>query len=90
MRTPAAWCENVVIAEGGPVNHVALGYDWDIWSLTWLMRTRCIKRPTKATWAAGRGAAVRSVAYKKEFNDPGWAPRGQYRALKQFIMNWNN
>lgn len=27
---------------------------------------------------------------QEEFSDPGWAPRGQYRALKQFIMNWNN
>ena len=38
-------------------------------------------------WARG-GCTVRSL--QQEFNDPGWAQRGQYRALKQFIMNWNN
>lgn len=26
----------------------------------------------------------------REFRDPAWAGRGQYRSLKQFIMNWNN
>ena len=25
-----------------------------------------------------------------EFADPAWAARGKYRALLQFIMNWNN
>lgn len=26
----------------------------------------------------------------REFADPAWLHRGQHRALKQFIMNWNN
>ena len=38
-------------------------------------------------WARG-GCTVRGL--QREFNDPGWALRGQYRVLKQFIMNWNN
>lgn len=38
-------------------------------------------------WARG-GLTVTGLL--KEFRDPGWAVRGQYRALKQFIMNWNN
>ena len=50
----------VFIADG-PVNHVAWGYHWDIWSPDWLTLLRCMKRPTKATWAAGNGADVRSV-----------------------------
>ena len=40
-----------------------------------------------ACWQRG-GVTVMSLHV--EFNDPAWAPRGKYRALKQFIMNWNN
>ena len=38
-------------------------------------------------WTRG-GLTVTALA--DEFSDPLWAPRGQYRALLQFIMNWNN
>ena len=38
-------------------------------------------------WTRG-GLTVTSLL--DEFNDPGWEPRGKYRVLKQFIMNWNN
>ena len=34
------------------------------------------------------GLTVTSL--QREFNDLRWKPRGQFRALKQFIMNWNN
>ncbi len=30
------------------------------------------------------------MSLQREFDDPAWEPRGKYRALKQFIMNWNN
>ena len=43
--------------------------------------------PDLGCWERG-GCTVSSL--QQEFNDPGWVPRGQYRALKQFIMNWNN
>lgn len=39
-----------------------------------------------ACWTRG-GLTVASL--QREFNDPGWAARGQYRALIQFAMNWN-
>lgn len=38
-------------------------------------------------WTRG-GLTVTSLA--DEFADPAWEPRGKYRALFQFIMNWNN
>jgi len=38
-------------------------------------------------WTRG-GLSVMSL--QREFDDPAWEPRGKYRALKQFIMNWNN
>ena len=38
-------------------------------------------------WTRG-GLTVTSLL--AEFRDPGWEPRGKYRSLKQFIMNWNN
>ena len=38
-------------------------------------------------WARG-GLTVTGL--HREFADPGWRHRGKYRALKQFIMNWNN
>ena len=38
-------------------------------------------------WTRG-GLTVSSLA--AEFADPSWAGRGKYRALLQFIMNWNN
>ena len=40
-----------------------------------------------ACWTRG-GLTVTSL--REEFSDPAWEPRGKYRALKQFIMNWNN
>ena len=40
-----------------------------------------------ACWTRG-GLTVTSL--HEEFSDPAWEPRGKYRALKQFIMNWNN
>ena len=40
-----------------------------------------------ACWTRG-GLTVTSLA--AEFRDPEWEPRGKYRVLKQFIMNWNN
>ena len=38
-------------------------------------------------WTRG-GLAVTDL--HTEFQDPAWSARGQYRALLQFIMNWNN
>lgn len=38
-------------------------------------------------WVRG-GLTVTGL--QREFNDPGWELRGQYRATLQFIMNWNN
>ena len=44
-------------------------------------------RLSMGIWARG-GLTVTGLL--AEFRDPGWAIRGQYRALKQFVMNWNN
>lgn len=38
-------------------------------------------------WARG-GLTVKKL--QREFADPAWRHRGRYRAIKQFIMNWNN
>ena len=38
-------------------------------------------------WTRG-GLTVTTL--QREFNDPGWEPRGKFRSLLQFIMNWNN
>ncbi len=38
-------------------------------------------------WTRG-GLTVTTL--EREFNDPGWAARGQYRSMIQFVMNWNN
>ncbi len=43
--------------------------------------------PPRKCWTRG-GLTVTSLA--EEFADPGWEARGKYRALLQFIMNWNN
>ena len=39
-----------------------------------------------ACWTRG-GLTVTTL--EREFNDPGWVARGQYRSLIQFVMNWN-
>jgi len=44
-------------------------------------------RDVPVCWTRG-GLTVTSL--RDEFNAPDWEPRGQFRALKQFVMNWNN